>query len=503
MHPTCKNRLRYLVSLSAMLGLVPVLSLNVFSAPHAPLPVVQTAERQAPSPPGTRPGPLRVHESGKYLIDEQGHPFFYLGDTAWELFHRLNREQAAAYLDDRAAKGFNVIQAAALAELEGLTVPNAYGHLPLINNDPTQPDTKPGRQNDYWDHVDDIVDMAAERGLYIGMLPTWGDKWAKRHGDGPEIFTPENAEKYGLWLAKRYQNKPIIWILGGDRDPENEVQVETIRAMARGLTSAGGSRHLITYHPQGTSNSAQIFHADPWLDFNMIQSGHVRPVRPNYIDAQKNLARVPTKPTLDGEPCYEDHPVKGENWKNRKEPGTQLAWFDEWDIRKAAYESVLAGACGHTYGNHNIWQFWEPGRAPISDARTPWRDALNHPGARQMSYFKEFFTARPFSHLRAEQSLITKDGAGEENCARAAIADDNSFAVVYLPVGQPVTLNLSPLKAKELKAWWFNPRQNTAQLIGQIPNSASQVFTPPHAGRNNDWLLVVDDAAANLPKIGK
>ena len=28
------------------------------------------------------------------LITEEGKPFFYLGDAAWELFHRLNREEA-------------------------------------------------------------------------------------------------------------------------------------------------------------------------------------------------------------------------------------------------------------------------------------------------------------------------------------------------------------------------------------------------------------------------
>ena len=82
------------------------------------------------------PPRLKVSENRRFLVYEDGRPFFYLGDTAWELFHRLNREEADRYLQDRARKGFTVIQAVALAELDGLDDPNPYGHLPLLDNDP-------------------------------------------------------------------------------------------------------------------------------------------------------------------------------------------------------------------------------------------------------------------------------------------------------------------------------------------------------------------------------
>ncbi|MEW6161069.1 MAG: DUF4038 domain-containing protein, partial [Verrucomicrobiota bacterium] len=82
---------------------------------------------------------LKVSENRRYLVTEHGAPFFYLGDTAWELFHRLNREEAELYLRHRAENKFTVIQAVVLAELDGLNDPNPYGHTPLKNNDPTQP----------------------------------------------------------------------------------------------------------------------------------------------------------------------------------------------------------------------------------------------------------------------------------------------------------------------------------------------------------------------------
>ena len=75
---------------------------------------------------------LKVSDNQRFLVQEDGKPFFYLGDTAWELFHRLTRDEAAAYLKQRREQKFTVIQAVALAEFDGLTEPNAYGWLGLV-----------------------------------------------------------------------------------------------------------------------------------------------------------------------------------------------------------------------------------------------------------------------------------------------------------------------------------------------------------------------------------
>ena len=150
---------------------------------------------------------LKVSENKRFLVHEDGTPFFYLGDTAWELFHRLNREEADKYLENRAAKGFTVIQAVAIAEVDGHNGPNPYGHLPLVDLDPARPAVQDGPANDYWDHVDYIVDKANSLGLYIGFLPTWGRYWHDKVKDGKPLFTPQNAEVYGEWLGRRYKDK--------------------------------------------------------------------------------------------------------------------------------------------------------------------------------------------------------------------------------------------------------------------------------------------------------
>ena len=263
---------------------------------------------------------LRVSDNRRYLTYENGEPFIYLGDTAWELFHRLPREEADFYLETRANQGFTVIQAVVLAEHE-YARPNPYGDLPLHANDPTQPNEA------YFQHVDYIVDRAAALGLTIGMLPTWGDKWNQKWGQGPEIFTPENAHVFGVYLGQRYREKPIIWILGGDRPIDREEHAAIIRAMAVGLKEGDGGRHLRTFHPPGGQTSSQYFHAEDWLDFNMYQTGHARN-RDCYHLIAAEYALTPVKPCMDAEPGYEDHPngFKVEN-----------GYLDAYDVRKAAY----------------------------------------------------------------------------------------------------------------------------------------------------------------------
>ena len=431
---------------------------------------------------------LNVSDDGRRLVTLDGEPFFWLGDTAWELFHRLDRTEAEHYLQDRARKGFTVIQSVVLAELDGLHTPNAYGETPLIDDEPSQPNEA------YFEHVDYVVDKAEELGLYVGMLPTWGDKFNRRWGVGPEVFTPANARSYGEFLGERYKNAPIIWILGGDRAPEDDEDLEIIRAMAEGIRSSAGDGQLMTYHPMGGRKSWEWFHEDDWLDLNLFQSGHSEPDAANYGFVEEGFDLDPAKPVIDGEPRYEDHPV---SWSPER------GWFDSFDVRQAAYWSVLSGAAGHTYGNHNIWQMWEPGRTPISWARTPWTEALAHPGAAQMGFLKALMLSRPFLDLIPDTSLVEPAYDGPRHI-RAARDREGSFAIAYSPYGWPIEVDMAPLAGEEFRAWWFDPRTGTATEIGAFEWAAKRTFDPPGSGRRgNDWVLVIDAADAGFPPPGQ
>lgn len=155
------------------------------------------------------------------------------------------------------------------------------------------------------------MERACEKGLFIGLLPTWGDKVDKKWGIGPEIFTEKNAFEYGEFLGQRYKSHPnIIWIMGGDRSGGGK-NFDIWCSMAEGIKSMD-NEHLMTYHPIGERSSAEWFHNEDWLDFNMVQTGHTKRTSEIYRRILvPDYHRVPVKPIMDAEPRYENHPV---NW---------------------------------------------------------------------------------------------------------------------------------------------------------------------------------------------
>ena len=90
----------------------------------------------------------------------------------------------------------------------------------------------------------------------------------------------------------------------------------------------------------------------------------------------------------------------------------------------------------------------------------------------------------------------------EDRRREHAAGDDGSFALVYLPTGQPAAVHLDRLAGESINACWFNPQQNSSQLIGSFKRTPQRTFTPPSAGRNNDWVLVIYDADRDLPQLG-
>jgi hypothetical protein len=432
-------------------------------------------------------GPLRVSDNHRFLVHADGTPFFYLGDTAWELFHRLTLKDAEQYLENRRAKGFTVIQAVALAEFDGVGFPNRQNHLPLIDNDPTKPN------EDYFKDIDAIVALAQTKGLYIGFLPTWGDKVNKKWGKGPEIFNPTNAKIYGQFLGNRYKERPnIIWILGGDRDVANDAQRETWRAMAAGLQAGDGKSHLITFHPMGGRHSAKDWQNDDWLAFNMIQSGHAQQNLANYKMITEDYKLTPIKPCMDAEPRYEDHPVRG------KKDGS---YFDDYDTRQAAYWSVFAGSMGHTYGHHSIWSMHNPDAppapgVPAQEMHFTWDKAIDRPGGQAMTYLRRLIESRPFLSRVPDQSLIAA-GQGEGMDHIQATRGDG-YAMLYLPTGKPGTVHLNKIGAQKVKAWWYNPKDGAATEIGTFDSATDKEFVPAgETGRGHDVILVLDDVSKN------
>ena len=432
---------------------------------------------------------LRVHKDGRFLETADGRPFFWMADTAWELFHRLTREEILLYLQKRSAQGFNVVLAVALAEVDGLRVPNRQGAYPLKKNkagnfDPSLPDAD--GPDSYWDLVDYAFGEAERQGIYLAFLPTWGDKYNASHwGKGPEVFDSKNAKVFGQWLGARYGKfKNLIWVLGGDRPLQTEHHFSVIRSLVEGIKSSG-SQHLITFHPPGVSSSSLPFPDETWLDFHLTQTGHGTETAPHYEVLEKDYRLTKPKPVVEGETNYEDHPI-----------GFKAAngYFDQVDVRRSSYWALMAGSLGITYGHHCVW----PMRTQEDNLADPWSDnyflmdwrtALDRPGASQIRHMKTLFESRDFFSRVPDQSLVIKNFEGMNHIQACR---GNGYAFVYLPNGIGVTVRLGVLGGKTLMARWFDPRLGTFVDYDNFPNTGERFFRPPLQGRDHDYVLVLD-----------
>jgi hypothetical protein len=443
---------------------------------------------------------LQVSDNHRFLVTADGQPFFWLGDTAWELFHRLDRGEVEDYLADRARKGFNVIQAVALAELNGITEPNRYGHLPLEDQNPAHPAVKDGPNNDYWDFVDAVLDLAAAKGLYVGFLLTWGKYVASSAFDGKVdgVFTVSNALAYGQFLGTRYRDRAnLVWILGGDKAPSTPEAVALWRAMARGIRLGVSGREesdgvLMTYHTSGPGHVSDYIHTERWLDFTSAQSSHGDLVE-SWRFIEKHWNRQPIKPVIDLESSYPGALIPAA-WLPEALRASHRSTKPSTDdhARRAAYWAVFAGAAGHTYGHNSIWQMYAPPRKPILDAKQTWREALDAPSAAQMGYLRGLIESRPFLTQSPDQSLLANGGGAD--LERVAALRGDGYALIYTPAGRPFRVRLDQLTGKQVKAWWFDPRTGQSRAVGQFPREGEREFTPPgEPGVGNDWVLALDD----------
>lgn len=445
---------------------------------------------------------IHVDATGHYFQTSDGKPFFWLGDTAWQLIDATTREECSYYLHMRARQGYTVIQTVVLAEFDGLNKPSALGERPFVNNDPLQPNEA------YFNRVVEIVEEASNLGLYVALLPTWGDKLTAPWGAGPRVFRNDNlpvARTYAKYLGTKLRGHTnVVWILGGDRPPKiaesgkpAEDWTPIWREIAAGLGEGLGAVPIIGYHPSGGERSSAYLHKESWLSFNGMQSGHRGGHDvPVWEWVAKDYGLQPAKPTMDLEPNYEDHPFNP--WP-RWDPAT--GYFRDYDVRKQTYRSVFAGAAGVTYGHHAVWGFVGGRNEVINHADRDWVDALNRPGARQMYFLRSLLESRQYFSRIPDQSLIVGE-AGKGGLHVQATRDaEGTYALIYFPLNdQSAAINLSQLRAKRVRAWWYDPRAGFGNLLGEFEGGATREFKSPPYGP--DWVLVLDDIATKYSPPG-
>ena len=229
----------------------------------------------------------------------------------------------------------------------------------------------------------------------------------------------------------------------------------------------------------GGKNSTDFVGDADYVDFHTSQTGHG--VDQCYIsdEIMRAMARATPKPYMDSEPRYEDHPACFN-------PALKYHW-DAADVRQNAYWNVLTGACGHTYGNHNIWSMT---RTADDYFTHTWQTAMNHPGAWQMRFVKKLRLSRDYFSLAPAPELLC---ANYEGMGHMVAACGRGYGYVYLPLGLPVTVKLDLIRpASCIRALWFDPRTGEEALLSVLPKKGNFTIAPPSQGKGNDWVLILE-----------
>lgn len=422
-------------------------------------------------------GRLKVSKNKRYFVNGES-PFFWLGDTAWLIFTNISEKEAEIYIKNRAAKGLNVIQAVLVYATKDMTDINK---MPVKNCDITE--------GKYWEYCDKIIYKAEKEGMYMALLPSWGS--LVKQG----IINCENAGRYAEFLAERYgKRKNIIWLLGGDIKAEGYEDVYNIMGS---VLKEKAPDQLIGFHPFGRCSSTMWFANAKWLDFNMFQSGHRRYDQSElgaWDDNGKNREyygednwkyvkhdlNISHKPVLDGEPSYE-RILQGLH------DDTQPYWTAK-DVRRYAYWSVFEGACGHTYGDNSIMQFYDRTYDGVTyGAKDCWVDALHHDGSGQMGYMKRLMESVDFVNGSKRNELLI-DGQ-KEKYERVAVFGGSDFVMAYNYSGRRFRLYVSEYIGKDI--WYFKPATGVMSYAGKIEAGEYEFVPFENYDDNSDIVVVI------------
>ena len=414
--------------------------------------------------------PLKLSDDRRYLVDDQGKPFFVLGDTPWFL-QRLPIADVRRVMDDRRAKGFNTLF---LEILDDSRMPSrdADGHVAF------RPETDITRPVEaYWQYADTVMEEAARRGFFVIMSDLW-------YGYGKGLWmhhvTPASAAAYGHFLGKRYAHRQnLMWMHCGDRNPDERL-AECARRLAQALKREA-PRQLHTAHLSPGFASAAFFAAEPWLDVNMAYT-----YGPSYRHVAPEYERKdPVRPVILGETGYEGEPNEIELLPDAKKGDL----WTPYRIRRNAYWAVLSGACGYCAGTR-LWRY-EPG----------WRGLLDAASTREAPLMLRLLEPRPWWRLvpDAKHELVTAGygASGQADYVTAAMADDRRLGLAYLPSARRITVGLASF-AGELTASWFDPTSGRSIAAEGSPfaNRGSRDFNPParNSAGDGDYVLVLEVA---------
>lgn len=440
--------------------------------------------------------PLSVAASGRTL-ERDGQIFFPNFDTCWFIGGSATQEQAADYLDNVVASGFN-----GFALMVGQYWLMADGWNNAYGNPPFDGPAAANMNAAYWAHLAWIIDQAAQRGLYVLFViggparieACWKDpelipletgwEW-----HGPMITTQQAAADYGTAVGNFFSARThwnVVWCLGCDCFPESircTLDATEWGAMAAAMQAALGSDILMTYHPtwdvSGTLSSDYFQSAD-WCN---VAGGQVSPAK--FMGRAYDAS--PTRPALFLEGIYEDDAD---------------ADLTPWHIRCQAWAAIGYGACGHTYGHTRVFGAYGEKAVALDwgyQGTKTFAEALDAEGRMDMQHLGAFFSAHTDLLAAPYQDLLLNVGTYAETtspCAALSTAADK--AMVFVPQGAALRLALTEFAETDSISWkYYNPRTGAlGSVVGYLPRAA--VVSIPAYGTvapANDWVMLLEASA--------
>jgi hypothetical protein len=422
---------------------------------------------------GDKPAfPLKLSANRRYLVDQQGKPFFVMGDTPW-FIQKQKIEDVRMIMEERVAQGFNTLF---LELLDDAHIPpvDAQGQTAF------KPETDITRPVEpFWAYAERVVEEADKRGLFVIHNSIW---FGAGQGLWMHHVTPENCRVYGEFVAKRFARfQNLMWMHVGDRNPD--ARLATCARELAWAIDRYAPHQLQTAHLQHEFASATQFNSDGWLDVNMAYTygAAYLHVLPEYQH------RDPVRPVILGETGYEAEPNAIELLPDAKRGDL----WTPYRIRRNAWWAVLSGASGYCAGTR-LWR-WEPN----------WREVLHARSTVEAPNLLKLMDTLPWWKLApdAQHQFVTA-GFGEwkkADYAPVALADDGSCGIAYLPRAGTIAVNLRKLNGP-VRAQWFDP---TAHEFGPLagspfPNNSAREFTTPGKNKSGepDWVLVLTSQKA-------
>jgi len=427
-------------------------------------PLISTAETGLPR--------LRVGPEGRFLIEETGKPFVWIGETNW-FFAKVDPEKRDRLLDRRSGQGFTVLFIAAREALyDGRGGPYLEGDVTRFNEP-------------WWEYLEEYVDEAGRRGMYVGVALGW---WGHVARNGPE-----KLYRNGLRAARRLNGKTnVVWLVAGEAGGHERKTVlprENVEAIVRGIRDGDEDDKLLTVHAdfrRGTSlnRDAELVDFNNWQTSQWCCRDDLPRKDPRrwtvweaigYDYEQDYPTPSGRKPTLDAEAFYE----RNKDFCG----GTPLM------VRRRAYFTILAGAFGHSYGAGGAWDGLTEPEGCSGDVV----QALEYEGADDVGHVATLLRSLGdgLLEMRPRQEMVLSgQSRSYDSHIQAAAARDGRFALVYDADGGTVRLDLTTLVDGALQARWFDPREGEFGDPFAVERGDDVRLTAPTSGQ--DWVLVVE-----------